>query len=387
MKNFKNKIYCVLLLIYLVLLYFLIRSFFESTKKCILIFTFLTVILLVIYFVICHCKKSSSQYFLNKLYFICIFSILFVSFFIKGFVLPQIGFNLCLNSETLFQKSCKGKVLGSRRLGSIFDPQVLKINNKYYMYVSTRENNSISLSKSDDGIEWSNPTIVFSPSNDSWDSVVNRANILFVNGIYYMYYTGQSGNQSSIGLAVSKDGEQFERVFDNPILVPNVEFENNNVMNPYVLYDDDKKVFRMYYAAGEMYEPDVIAYAESEDGINFIKKKDNPIVQKGFSGKYDSYKVGGCEVHKLSTNKYIMFYIGYTDINTARILYAVSEDGITFKTRDNNLVLEPTKFYFDSSAVYKPTVVFEDNIIKLWYNGRKGDSESIGYATCKECNL
>ena len=36
-------------------------------------------------------------------------------------------------------------------------------------------------------------------------------------------------------------------------------------MNPFVMYEDGK--FKMWYAAGETYEPNVICYAESDDGV------------------------------------------------------------------------------------------------------------------------
>ena len=38
----------------------------------------------------------------------------------------------------------------------------------------------------------------------------------------------------------------------------------------------------------------------------------------------DSFKIGGCDMRKISDNKYIMFYIEYSDINAARIFVAES---------------------------------------------------------------
>lgn len=39
--------------------------------------------------------------------------------------------------------------------------------------------------------------------------------------------------------------------------------------------------------------------------------------------------MGGCEVHPLPDGRFAMFYIGYSDIDTARIGCAVSPDGVT----------------------------------------------------------
>lgn len=384
MKKLKN-IYSVYLLLYFVLYFPLLMQFFTNTKKFLIVYFFTSSILILLYLFI-NFKLVSLKKIFIRIYFIIIYLFIILLVVIKFIFIPKMGYNLCTNSRTIFHKYCEGAVLGNKKTGSVFDPQVLKIKNEYYMYVSTRENGSISLSKSDDGINWSKLQVVLSPEKNSWDAVVNRANVIIVDNKYYMYYTGQSFDKSSIGLAISNDGITFEKMQNDAIIIPTFDYEKNNVMNPYVLFDEENKIFRMYYSAGEMYEPDVIAYAESKDGINW-SKKDEPIIKKGFSGKYDGYKVGGCEVHKTQSNKYIMFYIGYTDIDTARILYAISDDGINFKAPENNLILESTKFYFDSSAVYKPTVVFEEKDIKLWYNGRYGDNERIGYAICKDCNL
>ena len=81
-----------------------------------------------------------------------------------------------------------------------------------------------------------------------------------------MWYTGQARCHSYIGYAESKDGIHFERKTPEPILIPEYPWEDASVMNPCVLYEDGK--YRMWYSAGETYEPNVNAYAESDDGIN-----------------------------------------------------------------------------------------------------------------------
>ena len=72
-------------------------------------------------------------------------------------------------------------------------------------------------------------------------------------------------------------------------------------MNPYVIYEDG--MFKMYYAAGETYEPDVIAYATSKDGIKWNKYESNPIL-KASDNRFalDRCKVGACEVIRTSNN-------------------------------------------------------------------------------------
>ena len=160
-------------------------------------------------------------------------------------------------------------------------------------------------------------------------------------------------------------------------------YEGKSVMNPHVIYDKEEKIFKMWYAAGETFEPDVICFAISKDGINWIKYKNNPIFLPSknlFS--LDSYKVGACDVHKITNKKYLMFYIGYTDINTARIFVAESANGINKWKRSNKPIIKPTKKKFYNDACYKPSALYDSNNNRwlLWYNGRRKNSEYFGVA-------
>ena len=81
---------------------------------------------------------------------------------------------------------------------------------------------------------------------------------------------------------------------------------------------------------------------------------------------------------ELSENELLMFYIGYQNLDVARICYAKSIDGKKWERSDNNLIISPTKDSWDSDAVYKPTVIMNDKMIYLWYNGRKKYDEYLG---------
>ena len=197
-------------------------------------------------------------------------------------------------------------------------------------------------------------------------------------------YTGQNKEKSCIWLAFSENGYDFIKYQNNPILVPEFDFEKQSVMNPHVIYDHDEKIFKMWYSAGETYEPDVICYASSRDGIKWIKYKQNPIfIPNPDILSLDYFKIGGCDIHKITNKQYLMFYIGYSDINTARIFIAQSENGINNWKRGNIPIIKPTKKQFDSEACYKPSALFDNKNNKwmIWYNGRTKDREFIGIAT------
>lgn len=280
-------------------------------------------------------------------------------------------------------KKGNGPVLGNSELGSCFDVNVIpSVSAKYNMYFSWRPKKSIALSRSEDGVNWTNPMIVLEYDESSgWEDDIGRSCTLFHNGVYHMWYTGQARGYSKIGYAVSDDGRTFVRVKTEPVLVPMYNYEGYSVMNPYVLYDADKRMFRMWYACGETYEPNMIAYAESTDGVNWERSLFNPIFVSGYGWERD--RIGGCEVHHLPDGSFIMFYIGYSDIHTARIGAAISSDGIRmWKRLLSNPLIEPTVGYFDASACYKPSVFRdeENGRWQLWYNGRNGNEEYVGYA-------
>ena len=286
-----------------------------------------------------------------------------------------------------WEKYSKYPVLGNIKTGSFFDPHVIKVRNEYYMYFSDRKNWSIALSKSFDWINRSSPILVLSSSGDNnREKIINRACVIYKDNKFLMRYTWQFDGKSSIWYAESIDGINFTKFDSNPIMVPELDFEQKSIMNPNVIYDRDNNKYKMYYAAWEQFEPDCIWYAESFDGIN-RNKMSTPILEKSHNlGSYDYYKVWATDVHKMRNWKYIMFYIWYTDIHTWRIMFAISDDGI-HREKDKEYIIASSKFWFDGNSVYKPSVLFNEKENKwlLWYNGRLVDREYIWLAECSNC--
>ncbi|MCD7923962.1 MAG: hypothetical protein LUI85_04395 [Bacteroides sp.] len=67
-------------------------------------------------------------------------------------------------------------------------------------------------------------------------------------------------------------------------------------------------------------------------------------------------------------------------MDVARICEAHSNDGVNWIRSLENPILSPTYNSWDSDAVYKPAVVYNDDSIFVWYNGRYGRKEYIGFA-------
>ena len=278
-------------------------------------------------------------------------------------------------------------VFGGESTGTVFDAYVWEQNGRLRMDFSWRPRKALGVTFSDDGIHWEEPVVTLDLSEaNAWENNLNRNCVIPdpKGDGYLMWYTGQwwdeRGGSSKIGLARSEDGIHFVRCGKEPVLVPEADFEGASVMNPFVMYEDGR--FRMWYAAGETYEPNVICYAESDDGIHWEKYVQNPIFSCNPEKEYEQNRIGACQVlHE--EGGYLMFYIGYRDIHTACVCAARSKDGITGWERvpENPLVM-PTPGSWDELSCYKPTVIRDaDGSYRLWYNGRNGRAEYIGYAS------
>ena len=294
---------------------------------------------------------------------------------------------LCLWADAGTWRKWEGNpVLGSKELGTCFDVNVVTNGPApYTMYFSWRPKKAIALVRSDDAMKWTQTpeTCLEANPESGWEDDINRSCTVFKDGVWHMWYTGQAKGGSKIGYATSKDGVRFTRVRRDPVLVPEKDFEKLSTMNPYVRWDEGRKVWRMWYAAGETYEPNVLCYAESDDGQNWKKWEGNPMFGHGPRDSWDRDRVGACEVHPLPDGRWAMFYIGYSDIDTARIGCAVSSDGITdWRWLAQNPIVAPDLGTWDASATYKPSVLRDERNGRwlLWYNGRNGNPEYVGCA-------
>src|SRR5215217_1769071 len=176
---------------------------------------------------------------------------------------------LCHAQETVagWDKYENNPVLGGD-FGTIFDISVLRETNGYSMWSSWRPKKSIALSTSKDGLAWTDPIPVLMPNpGNTWESDLNRPCVIKKDNIYHMWYTGQADGKSWIG------------------------------------------------------------YATSADGINWKKNAKDPIFSHDPLNKWEQAKVTACQVIQ-EKGYYLMFYIGFRDVDYAQIGIARSKDGI-----------------------------------------------------------
>lgn len=278
-------------------------------------------------------------------------------------------------------KSPENPVMGGKH-GTCFDVSVLKEGPTYRMWLSWRPKQSVALVESNDGIHWSEPPkIVLSPRHETgWEQDINRPIVLKKADGYHMWYTGQANGHSAIGYAISSDGITWKRMSDQPVLRPDTPWEKVAVMNPHVIWDSTSNSYRMWYSAGEQYEPNEIGYATSADGLHWTKSEQNPIFTADPNIPWEHNRVAGCQVIQ-QPNGYLIFYIGYRDIDHAQIGVAFSKDGITnWRRLPANPIIRASVTGWDGDACYKPFAIFDGKKWLLWYNGRHGSLEQIGVA-------
>lgn len=301
---------------------------------------------------------------------------------LKSFV-KQSFFSESYSLDGVWKENSLNPIIGDAETGSLFDPWIIqKDDGTYIMYVSWRKEKNIAYTTSEDGEHWSDLRVALERDADSgWEEQVNRCSVVYYGDKYYMYYTGLDNGISRIGIASSDDGYNFERIQDAPIVLPDENWEGHSVMNPSVMIDNG--VFKMWYSAGETYEPDVICYATSMDGVTWQKFNYNPIFSKT-TDWYSSNKVAVGQVIK-HDNLYYMFFIGYQDVDTARVCVATSINGITnWEIYENNPIVNIGKSNsWNQHACYKPTVLYDEksNTWRIWYNGRSYSNEYIGMSS------
>lgn len=184
------------------------------------------------------------------------------------------------------------------------------------------------------------------------------------------------------GLAISEDGgKTFRKHSTLPVLdrVPGDEFMR---AAPFVLVDEGK--FRMWYVSclkwvedehGMRYQV-VIRHAESADGIRWTHS-DRACVVPNFP---DEYAIGR-PVVTLNNGTYRMWYSIRSLSRPYRLGYAESIDGLSWVRRDEVMDIERSTVGWDSEMLCYGYVVTHSKRTLMFYNGNRHGATGFGLAT------
>ncbi|WP_298862941.1 hypothetical protein [uncultured Gimesia sp.] len=221
----------------------------------------------------------------------------------------------------------------------------------------------------------------------------------------HLYYTGNCGKGSGlsafpgIGLAISDDGQNWKRHAETPVLAPSGEAGSPDAIGIaggsviQVTRADGVSEWRFYYTGcptiGKPHllnQQKTICLAVSDDGIHW--KKRGTILQRDPNRDYENVGVAGPVVLQREDGTFQMWYsaIG-SRWGYYCICYAESDDGI-FWTRGalygENLQLEPSKSGWDSQMVEYPSIIRENNRLRMFYCGNGYGRTGIGTALSSE---
>ncbi|TES93872.1 MAG: hypothetical protein E3J87_01405 [Candidatus Cloacimonadota bacterium] len=252
----------------------------------------------------------------------------------------------------------------------------------------------ISYAYSVDGINWikyndAAPVLDVGAPGE-WDSGwLDTPEILKDPFEYKLYYFGDTTAidttppfGSAIGLATSSDGINWEKYASNPVFEKgdSSSWDGLWIESPALLFEND--TFKMWYT-GVDYDYKVrIGYATSLDGKVWTKHSANPVLDLGAPGTWEDYWVGVPAVIKTDIF-YEIWYSGVSaadlsngGIDTIRIGYATSTDGISWTKYSGNPVLStfdpPYNPPIDSGGPWAADVVFTGTEYWMWYETKAG---------------
>ncbi len=219
------------------------------------------------------------------------------------------------------------------------------------------------------------------------DNGVVPISILTRNDQIYLYYVGfQLGVNVPYymfgGLAISKDGTNFRRYSESPILDRMFD-EVYARCGIFVMDDDDR--YKMWYigsqgdgwtlSEGKKKPLYVMKYTESDDGLSWNKRPVQCLEYKnedehGF-GRPFVWKEGGIYKMLYSIRTYSRgYYIGYAE----------SEDGVQWIRKDDEAGIESGVDTWDDTNLSYPVLFRCGNKTYMFYNGNGCGKTGFGYA-------
>jgi len=183
------------------------------------------------------------------------------------------------------------------------------------------------------------------------------------------------------GLATSNDGgNTFVRSQETPILD---RFKNERFIRAIHTVIKEENIYKIWYSQGDgwevingiSYPKYSIMYTESKDGVNIS----NEIRIKCIDVENDEYRIGRPTVFK-DDGIYKMFYTRDNLKKEYRAGYAESQDGINWVRKDDEFTLEKSSSGWDSEMICYPVPLFFKDKIYIFYSGNGMGASGVGFA-------
>ena len=196
-----------------------------------------------------------------------------------GYATSVDGVNWTKNPDKLVYKSKNGDPYSK----SIKQGDVFYDGEKFHMWTNMRNGyTSVGYANSDDGFTWVvQDSIVM---NSSYDWYYPRTQVATVIELehpdipekyrYHMWYSGGGLFDWDIGYAWSDDGLNWTRYGEEPVLARGTgdEWDASSVSFPTILFDEDEDIFKMWYGGAFTGTSGAIGYAEADITVDVIKQ-------------------------------------------------------------------------------------------------------------------
>jgi formylglycine-generating enzyme required for sulfatase activity/predicted GH43/DUF377 family glycosyl hydrolase len=253
----------------------------------------------------------------------------------------------------------------------------------YTNYDSSIHSRRIGLASSTDGLNWtknvSNPVLGLGGAGAFDDQTATVGSVIYDNGTYKMWYSGYDGSYERIGYATSPDGIAWTKYTSNPVMDhgPSGTFDSIYAWGPKVIKVG--ATYHMWYTGHSGEGSYNIGHATSPDGIAWTKDAANPVLTNSANGWDLMYITAGSVLY--FNGAFHLWYSGFDGSYVYRIGYAKSADGVTWTKGSNNPVLNiGPSGGFDSTYVYEPSVLYRNGQLWMWYAGYAAPSWQIGLA-------
>jgi len=220
---------------------------------------------------------------------------------------------------------------------------------------------------------------VLKPFGNGYDNYGISQPVLLKEGSkYLMWYMTDAGSAVKyVFYAESEDGINWVRPLSSPVLSPgNPGTWDSWAVHPGAVIKDSG-IYRMYYVAwSETHSNWNIGLATSRDGISWEKYSD-PVLY-GADGW--EYQIGSSSIIK-EGNNFLLYYYGISRSGEVAIGAASSADGIEWSKNENNPVLIPENSW-EGRGVYYPSVIKDGNEYKMVYMNK--ESNAFGMASSED---
>ena len=187
---------------------------------------------------------------------------------------------------------------------------VFKVGGTYRMFYTGSTvalDYKIGLAISSNGEQWTKQEGPVFTSTGSWDYLMGVGDVINVNGKYYFFFNCTGNGITSIALATSFDGVNWERYGYGPVLSTSDEWEGAGINMPSVIYENGQFMMMYQSQAGQSF-----GIAVSHNGVNWIKYSNNPVIVKNNShNSWAPDQIAYPSLKKFK-GKYIVYYTGYT---------------------------------------------------------------------------